>query len=620
MAMQDVLTTRENEEAQALLKRVLDTGGEVLLPPGQWLLLARYAARLSPPTPEDVARAASTVNEWLDTSEAPSTVCAAVEALRDGAARVPGLEERLAEARSERHNMEKDLAQRTRERDSEMEERFKVTEVKNRQTQRADAAESERDAALKREEAVSDHLQMMGVSSMETLADDFARLQKERDDARQEVEKQEEETAALRRRLENARLDGERTEGEAAVLRERVVTLERELGDLRHFHGKFILDGSKTINEAESRAEAAERRVAEYGAAARYLDAHLDLRTLWGKGDLGVKDPSGINAVFAKFRGLLGMDGETYERETPSTHHAPAGLLEAVGHVLNLAASPFNGGATTWSNAVDALRAAYDAAKGGRPAQVAHGLALAGDPCARVTVFYEDGTSEVVTGARLEVLDATERRVRVLPDAAKGGEVVPLAQDVATVREALEALAEAAPKPWHTSAAQVAGVALGRIATALGLDTPPSGPGGGESLDASGPEHVCGEEGTECAKCLRPGLESSALTPESLAAVVEEECRDWARMAASGVVGKLRYLGRIDGAREVLRRVLGGRVPRVYTEAQVRSAFQVFPGGDRAECPQWGPDDFREAIHAAREALGLTRPSETTPAQSEGKE
>lgn len=42
----------------------------------------------------------------------------------------------------------------------------------------------------------------------------------------------------------------------------------------------------------------------------------------------------------------------------------PPGLREAVQRVLDLAASPFNGGDTAWRNALDALRAAYDATGG----------------------------------------------------------------------------------------------------------------------------------------------------------------------------------------------------------------------------------------------------------------
>lgn len=82
------------------------------------------------------------------------TFGAFVERLASEAARVPRLEARLKEARQERHVMEQDLAQRTRERDSEMKERWKCAEVRRaleaereRETSRADAAEASRNAA-----------------------------------------------------------------------------------------------------------------------------------------------------------------------------------------------------------------------------------------------------------------------------------------------------------------------------------------------------------------------------------------------------------------------------------------------------------------------------------------
>lgn len=86
----------------------------------------------------------------------------------------------------------------------------------------------------------------------------------------------------------------------------------------------------RRAEQAEARATAAEAKVAQYEEAARDLDAHFDLRQLWAVGDLGVEDPSGINGVFAKFRGLLGMEGETYE-STRTVEPTPApGLREAV--------------------------------------------------------------------------------------------------------------------------------------------------------------------------------------------------------------------------------------------------------------------------------------------------
>ncbi|GEL75510.1 hypothetical protein [Myxococcus virescens] len=210
---------------------------------------------------------------------------------------------------------------------------------------------------------------------------------------------------------------------------------------------------------------------------------------------------------------------------------APLGLLEAVGRVLDLAASPFNGGDTAWRNALDTLRAAYDAAKGGE----AHTACV---KCHK-PITWDSSGGENGRGAwahdgnaspgcrpepRVVLADATCPNCKAdHEDAAKYRAAVegiqrarnlllyPTVTWDETVPEVLRVLAmlvSDAPAPSETlDKARVVEVLTGiiadpessldadracrRVARRLGLslDTPPSGPGGGDidNLDGESP-------------------------------------------------------------------------------------------------------------------------------------
>lgn len=315
---------------------------------------------------------------------------------------------------------------------------------------------------------------------------------------------------------------------------------------------------------------------------------------------------------------------------------------------------------------VRTLSAAYDSARAGSPAAPV-GLLEAARPlnpenflgpslCRRLRKADMAGqpyTLDAQEVAGITRLLATLHERLAAYDAAKGGEAPGLDSEKARKWDAAverakdrAGLAKAAHDAWGSDpeGAQVRWVLYG--------DTPPSGPGGGERLecqhsetfwDASGPCGLCGadcEEGDDedacddghhwgtkdgdlpsdgsneahCQRCPADAdvLEeepSAPLTPESLAAVVEEyaqECeREADRSETDGVRRALRDYA--VGAREGLRRALAGNAPRVLREERVVEVLR-----EHVDCENVGPQAFDEGwadcVSSIAQDLGLTLP------------
>jgi hypothetical protein len=485
---------------------------------------------LTPPKPEDVARWHDKAQyafkkTWEDGTEATSESfitehAESLDALRDGAARVPGLEARIAELETESGAVACDGSSNG-------------GEMCGACVGCVGLMRSERDAS--RKEAESLRRQVADLATLEPVVSDAIRalalptsiLPVQLPEA---VRLLQQHAASQNERV--ATLEGERDERltlqaaqrdsalrDVASLRERVATLE----DLAADRGREALEAIAAFDKEKARAEAAERRVAEYDAAARDLDAHLDLRTLWKAGDLGVEDPGGINGVFAKFRALLGMTGETYEREDAPTP-APAGLLEAVGQRVAEWRLGLSIGADDGVVTIDlprrvarAILAAYDAAKGGE------------------RVIHESEVRSVLAGHRFTSGSVQADAVNEV--------LVSIARDLHIAND----------------------------------DTPPSGPGGGETK----PEDACGDCGqhvdehrdggkAESCEARNDLCEPSTLTPESLAAVSDLV---WKARVAAGHLQALHHGAKafkaLSEADDVLRRALSGQVPEVLSKARV---------------------------------------------------
>lgn len=313
--------------------------------------LEAHLSALTPPTPEEVARSYARVLKTLEEAGKAEEDCCdrcnyraldteAVESLtilRDGAARAQALEKTLEDAK-----------------------RFHSNEYKDRQS-----AESERDAA------------------------------------RQEAEKCRLDLEDVRTALAHERATVDHLNTEAASLRSRVATLERENGLLRADAEAALLKLEHTI----ARAEAAERRVAELEAHNRILETQRDSMQLERNRALDYQRILRARFDTARSDALeeaaIRVDVEAQEshtreaaallddvaariralKATPSTHPAPAGLLEAVGRILRV----FQQAQGLWKpvhlsdGTIEMLRAAYDAAKGGAPSVAGMSNVQAGD-------------------------------------------------------------------------------------------------------------------------------------------------------------------------------------------------------------------------------------------------
>lgn len=85
---------------------------------------------------------------------------------------------------------------------------------------------------------------------------------------------------------------------ELAKARERVEHLENIVEGQR-------CDANEEIEELRVARDAAESALAALRHAVRELDAYLDFGTPWEEGELGIEDPTGINAAQVRLRDLL---------------------------------------------------------------------------------------------------------------------------------------------------------------------------------------------------------------------------------------------------------------------------------------------------------------------------
>jgi hypothetical protein len=350
-------------------------------------------------------------------------------------------------------------------------------------------------------------------AKMDALLAEHGITLSERDAARQAAELLKERYGGPRCKRQECTME----RGEVDRLTDRVATLERDVESWRLAHSNA--EAERAANDV--RAEAAERRVAEleeqvrrgYGPTLKEVFGSLDGFLAHARSAARYHG----NKELAK---AALLDLVTKHVPESEMHHAvgriellsadgpaPAGLLEAVGPRITATerlvdvARRLAGGATNrvvWE-ALDCALAAYDTAKGGEATEPEWQRCPDCQLTWRPILVRMPDAANVVQDA--SATDAERAR--------KWDAAVKRAKDV-------KALARVSWAAWRVHPGPSGFVEAEAIAVAryvLGLDTPPSGPGGGETatLDDSGPAHVCGEEGTECQKCQRPGLDPSVL-------------------------------------------------------------------------------------------------------------
>lgn len=274
---------------------------------GEWL--EENLARLTPPTPEDVARDYDDVLDFIANGRTARKglveVGEAMRRLRDAAARAKALE---VDCRN--------LASAVR-----------------KEQQRALTSESERDAA-RRDAAEAQEMLGQERRRVEEARQEADRLVKEH---RVEMRQMMEQVGEATRGHEAMMAERNEYATETIALRAKVAELERE----RNAALSMLADEEHAYGEMEARAQAADRRVAELEAKLKGTEEALD------------------------------ETHEEWKRL--STHPAPAGLLEAVGAATRAwerMGTAKTGDAAQAFMAMDmAMRAlaAYDAAKGGEP-------------------------------------------------------------------------------------------------------------------------------------------------------------------------------------------------------------------------------------------------------------
>lgn len=224
--------------------------------------------------PEDVERLVETIGAGIsplaiDNLETVKSARHALSRLATAAARVPGLEA--------------DLAQRTRERDSEMEERWKCAEVRRSLESRAETAESERDAA------------------------------------RQEVERLERGIHSADTSLDAANATNASLLTERARLTARVAELEREKALAEQREARTVEDTTHRLTQMKARATAAEAQVREVATACERLEQQ-HLESAKGAATEGTRTAHRYAAGAAKVLGAVARDAAT-----PAPTPAPGG-------------------------------------------------------------------------------------------------------------------------------------------------------------------------------------------------------------------------------------------------------------------------------------------------------
>lgn len=477
--------------------------------------LEAHIAALSA-VPEDVARDAQNIRYVLDAltpddfdASLLNAARAGVDGLATAAARVPGLEEKVAVIDADRE----------------------------RSWRHASTAEAERDAARQEAATANEHLQ--------TVHGQMAEVARVLDP--QVVPDGWGAHAAAQTRM-----------AEHRALTARVAELERlaYIGE-HHFPD---LTWKARCGEAEARATAAEAKAAT-------LEAQL--RSAQERANFYAKQ---LDAQPTPTPGLREAVARVLEEE-----RATYGIGNPEGITVGIA-----------YESLRALRAAYDAAKGGEAHEQSR--------CDCPREFMEAGA-----------------HLKDCPDYTVSSGDESAAEKARKWDAAVERLddragqAKAAHDAWGSDpeGATARWVLYG--------DTPPSGPGGGDA------EHVASDDGCcalTCPACLSEGATPEevaavalpALTPESLAAVVEEYARE---MESDG--NDYEH-SRAEGAREVLRRVTGGEVPRVLTEARVAEVLASLKW--RVPHRMLGGHKQNEMLDRVATRLGLTLPSSDAAAEA----
>jgi cell division protein FtsL len=590
-------------------------------------------AALTPPTPEDVARWHDKAQyafkkTWEDGTEATSESfitehAESLDALRDGAARVPGLEARIAELETESGAVACDGSSNG-------------GEMCGACVGCVGLMRSERDAS--RKEAESLRRQVADLATLEPVVSDAIRalalptsilpvqlpeavrlLQQHAASQNERVATLEGERDALRVRV--AELGRERDEKltlqaaqrdsalrDVASLRERVSTLEREAID----NARAAVANGDERDAALDRVEAAERRVAELEGLTRAVYAKLeDARGVirhnatevnatfpaavmdddWGVAT-PTPAPAGDDDLMRRIREQRAGDpviAFTFEAQPT----APAGLLEAAGPRITATerlvdvARRLAGGANTriaWDD-LDAALAAYDAAKGGE------------DTCPNCALEHEDAAKYRAAVERAKDGDALARcwndHSGTVGGAACRDALLGVARHVLGLdtppsdREARhpepgrihrEMLGREVRAEWVAWAKEQPSPKASWLVPWEGLSEPDKEVdrrigvrlynigrnGWNDPTPPSGPgggRTVAGviDQGGTPPSNGDHPPEPSALIPESLAAVVEEYAQECEGVAPN----------RAEGAREVLRRALSGQVPEVVLKSRV---------------------------------------------------
>jgi len=442
-------------------------------------------------TAEEVEKATRRLSEILEAhglvKDHAGSAQNLVTVLAAQAARVPGLEAQVG-----------DLA------DKAAATFTAATETRKRLEARAEKAESERDAA--------------------------------RTDADTERGAQERIAARLWDIIEGATLDGgpdndaerellglaararqhDAAQEELTSLRDRVATLENELRVTRETSEAraFSLgQHEEKMLGVATKLVTAEARVRELEDAIRELDAHLDFGDPWGPGEMGVTDPSGINAAMWRLRDLL--SGTSQPPPAPAQVDEDAALAEAERVYRQARAEGLAAQVAREHGVIAALalRTTTTPPPGLREAVEKEAKAARAGLLNALDLGFTEARSHAIAGH----INAMEQAVRAAYDATGGDKVLcpgckqmapaeqmhtrctlcaahederarnaaleesPDAEDAAKYRAAVERAKDSVTMDhiYETTPGTVEDSWLAVASWLLALDTPPSGPGGG---------------------------------------------------------------------------------------------------------------------------------------------
>lgn len=372
-------------------------------------------------------------------------------------------------------------------------------------------------------------------------ADRLVTLESERDAAQGEVASLTEENGAIRSKNEELGQENATLRERVATLEREVreqddarLATECDLTTA----GISVDDGlHDAVHVLIAKCDTAEARAKELEDAIRVLNAHIDFTSPWEPGDLDVEDPSGINAAMAHLHALTSGASQPppalaqgnkraarHLRDAAFTHPIggtirgvlevmarevetldptpPPGLREAaegvsiarqLRRVADATKEPRvvvvdQSKATELVRLLDVARAAYDATGGEAPTPASSG----GDwycPACQAAISSAQVTHQERhenCGTPVTWVEAGEDIDAMRADAAKYRAAVEMAKDKESMARALYSAVRGKTMRWEDATGMVrydaeeAAIAVAQHLLGLTLDTPPSGPGGGE--------------------------------------------------------------------------------------------------------------------------------------------